>query len=84
MSSGERGGRRGEGAQAAASAKRNEGRASLLAQWMSVCLATHRVRGPCLVWGDPRAGEQLRPGATATELSLGPGAQEPRPLSTVL
>lgn len=60
--------------QAASSAKRSEGRASLLAQRVSVRLAMHRAWGPCLVWGDPRAGEQLRPGATATELSLGPGA----------
>lgn len=60
--------------QAASSAKTSEGRASLLAQRVSVRLAMHRAWGPCLVWGEPRAGEQLRPGATATELSLGPGA----------
>ena len=36
-------------------------RASLVAQWLSVCLSIQGMRVRALVWEDPRATERLGP-----------------------
>ena len=41
--------------------------ASLVAQWLRVCLPMQGTRVWALVWEDPHAAEQLGPWATTTE-----------------
>ena len=46
---------------------KNDDRASLVAQWLRICLLMQGTRARALVWEDPTCPEQLGPWATTTE-----------------
>ena len=45
-------------------------RASLVVQWLRICLPMQGTRVRALVWEDPTAAEQLSPCAATTEPAL--------------